>query len=166
MAHFATFPAELPARCIAASCPAEVCTACGKARERVIRKGLTAHDGATESAYAEGSTANRLALLRQASRARGGEYANGTETTGWTDCGCGAPWAAGVVLDPFAGSATTLVEARRLGRQAIGIEISSEYVAMSVDRLEYGVRGAQAILAGQAPLEALALPPLVPGAKA
>ena len=32
-AHFATFPAALPARCIAASCPREGCATCGTARD-------------------------------------------------------------------------------------------------------------------------------------
>jgi site-specific DNA-methyltransferase (adenine-specific) len=34
------------------------------------------------------------------------------------------------VLDPFAGSGTTLAVARGLGRNAIGIEINPEYVQL------------------------------------
>jgi len=40
-----------------------------------------------------------------------------------------------VVLDPFAGSGTTLLVAERLGRQAVGIEINPEYVEMAKRRL-------------------------------
>ena len=40
------------------------------------------------------------------------------------------------VLDPFAGSSTTLYEAKMLGRKYIGIEIHKEYVDISNKRLE------------------------------
>jgi site-specific DNA-methyltransferase (adenine-specific) len=41
-----------------------------------------------------------------------------------------------VVLDPFNGSGTTGIAALRLGRKYIGIEISDEYLAATVKRLE------------------------------
>jgi DNA modification methylase len=41
-----------------------------------------------------------------------------------------------VVLDPFAGSGTTLAAARRLGRRWLGIELSPEYADAVRDRLE------------------------------
>lgn len=40
------------------------------------------------------------------------------------------------VLDPFAGSGTTGVVARLLGRRFIGIELSPEYAAMARRRIE------------------------------
>jgi hypothetical protein len=47
-------------------------------------------------------------------------------------------WPGEVVLDPFAGTGTTLLAARQLGRRAIGIERSEAYCAQSVDRLAQG----------------------------
>ena len=42
----------------------------------------------------------------------------------------------GVVLDPFMGSGTTAVVARRLGCCYIGFELNEEYVAICEKRLE------------------------------
>jgi site-specific DNA-methyltransferase (adenine-specific) len=40
-----------------------------------------------------------------------------------------------LVLDPFAGSGTTLVVAKKLGRQWLGCDISTHYVKQALDRL-------------------------------
>ena len=42
----------------------------------------------------------------------------------------------GIVLDPFAGSGTTLKMAKQLGRNYIGIEISKEYCEIAEKRLK------------------------------
>jgi len=52
----------------------------------------------------------------------------------WTDCGHD-DYRPGVVLDPFAGSGTTLAVATGLGRDAIGIDIDERNADLAVERV-------------------------------
>jgi site-specific DNA-methyltransferase (cytosine-N4-specific) len=59
---------------------------------------------------------------------------------GWTGCPCDRESVVltpvpCVVLDPFSGSGTTALVANRLGRDAIGIDLNSEYCEMSRQRI-------------------------------
>lgn len=137
-AHFATFsPALVDPMIKAGTSEKGCCPACGAPYERVVEQGLTEHDGKTESAYPAGSTAHRVALLRQAARERGEEYVNRARTVCWRptcECNAGAPVPC-TVLDPFAGAGTTVLVASRLGRNGIGMELKREYAEMGRRRV-------------------------------
>jgi len=67
------------------------------------------------------------------------EFCTNTEArpiSRWTDCGCGAPWTPGTVLDPFAGSATTMCVAELHGRDSIGIDIDPRNRELMPRRME------------------------------
>jgi DNA modification methylase len=120
-AHFATFPEELVRRCLLAGCPAEVCRTCGKARERMVQ----ASGGTKGSGWQDAGDPNDPRVHDK----RGGhkewnDYRR--DSIGWT----------GTVLDPFMGSGTTALVARKHGRRAIGIDLSVEYLAIAARRLQ------------------------------
>ena len=138
-AHFATYPTEFAKRCIlAGTSDAGCCATCGAPWARVVKQqAITAHDGTTDSAYQQGTNANRLALLRQAARERGDEYSPGSQTLGFRPtCQHSSEPVPSTVLDPFLGSGTSAVVVRSLARRFVGIELSADYVRMALERLE------------------------------
>jgi len=135
-AHFATFPEALPERCIKAATPeAGCCPDCGSPWVRVVEKTPCPHTGTTADKLPTGMNGNRIALMRQAAREQGHEYINETKTLGWRpSCQCGKEPVPSIVLDPFAGSGTTLWVAKKLNRRAVGYEISAEYCRLTRSR--------------------------------
>lgn len=45
-----------------------------------------------------------------------------------------------IVLDPFMGSGTTAIAAKKLGRSFVGIEISPEYIDLAKRRMDGSLR--------------------------
>lgn len=136
-AHFATFPQKLVEPCILAGTSARgCCPECGAPWERV-----------TETEYRNDTTESGRPA--EGNNIKGGEdqgartFASGVRTRrldttlGWQPtCAHDAALIPCTVLDPFAGSGTTLLVAQRLGRHGVGIELSPEYCALAVKRLD------------------------------
>ncbi len=142
--HFAVFPPELPELMIlAGTSDYGVCPTCGAPWKRVVERPPRPND-----------------VDRQAGvdfRSGGIFHEHGMDTTGlshgaldrwmkenppimkgWTPgCSCKKNDASGraVVLDPFSGSGTTGMVALQLGRNYVGLDLSSDYLELAEKRI-------------------------------
>lgn len=86
-------------------------------------------------------------LAKEAQDVLGGYYREfafsgvASEHTGWEQqCDCDTDETRpGIVLDPFAGSGSTLLRAKQLDRRFIGVELNPEYVALAQKRVGLAV---------------------------
>jgi site-specific DNA-methyltransferase (cytosine-N4-specific) len=130
--HYATFPSALVVKPVLAMCPESVCVVCGSPRRRIVE--------ATQD-YANRPYAGRdfcadapdTGVTGQTDR-NGWRGTAGYSTLGWTDCGHDN-YRRGVVLDPFAGSGTTLAVATGHGRDAIGIDLDERNADLARERV-------------------------------
>ena len=134
-AHFATYPEKLVEPCILAGTSEKgVCSECGKPWERITDtpdwyKELDGH-----TALAGNKNLNRG--VNAGFGAKKDSVTKPVTTIGWEPtCECNADTVPATVLDPFAGSGTTMAVAQRLGRKGIGTDISGEYLQLAEKRL-------------------------------
>ncbi len=128
-AHFATYPEKLCETPILAGCPSQICTKCGNGREKMIQ---------VDYIIQESRPKKDEPKMHNGSKGAGFRYAHATKNIrdkGYSDCGCGSLFQPGVVLDPFAGSGTTLSVAKRLNRKSIGIELNPDYCKLAQERI-------------------------------
>jgi len=123
--HYATWPRKLLVRPVLSMCPQHVCRTCGEPRRRIVERERT-FDNVTESAGRSTAGTNGGAF--------GNSYTVTRSTTGWTDCGHD-DYRRGVVLDPFAGSGTTLAVATGHGRDAVGIDLDERNADLARNRV-------------------------------
>ena len=135
--HFATFPPELPMRCIRAGTSEKgVCSKCGAPWVRTFEKVAGANErnevvpDYDVPGLSKGSSADRVRRLS------GRNYIYAVKAVGWEPtCTHDADAVPATVLDPFCGSGTTLYAARKLGRKSIGIDIDERSAELLAERL-------------------------------
>jgi DNA modification methylase len=144
--HYAAFPEALAERCIKAGTSERgCCPECGAPWVREV-----------EASYEKPQPGRSGGPMRQKGDAKRNpatrtdlfdvRLAKTVTTTGWR-ASCKCYWQGDgefpsdvlpifpcTVLDPFLGSGTTALVARRLGRKCIGIELSTKYAALSAER--------------------------------
>ena len=132
-AHFATFPPEIPRRCIkAGTSQYGACSACGAPWRRVVEK--EKFDRPAVKLYG-GTLGHNPTGTVPGSNTRGMPDPMPV-TTGWEPtCACNADVMPCTVLDPFGGAGTTGLVADELGRGAILIELNPEYARLAHDRI-------------------------------
>jgi hypothetical protein len=116
--HYAVFPPELVVPLVKAMTPEKVCRTCGEPSRR-ITEATYSHDASHANGKFDGETY--------------GENAPDL-VQGWTDCGHDG-WRPGLVLDPFAGSGTTLLVAHGHGHDSIGIDLDSRNLELARERV-------------------------------
>ena len=122
LGHFAMFPEKLVERPILAGCPQRVCKRCGTPR---LTRAVSATETRSESKrptsqHSRNKLTNKIVL----------------------GCHCKRGFEPGMVLDPFIGTGTTAVVAKRFGRRFIGFELNPEYA--KVARLRIAKAAAEA----------------------
>ena len=127
-AHFATYPfALVEPYILVGSSEKGCCSECGAPWKRIVKKKRKATRPGRDNVNDETGMANRDPKRHVTER----------RTTSWqAGCSCkaGEPVPC-TVLDPFVGSGTTVLVARRLGRRGIGIELNRDYCRMAERRI-------------------------------
>ncbi|MGA2310294.1 MAG: DNA methyltransferase [Candidatus Bathyarchaeia archaeon] len=134
-AHFAVYAEKLIEPIILASCPERACRKCGKPEVAVIEDTVIDMGRESQDKTADCVRTSETSALRFKNKIVERKITGYRPT-----CKCYAGFEPGIVLDPFCGSGTTCVVAKRLGRNYVAIELNSDYVRMAEER----VRSAEA----------------------
>lgn len=131
-AHYAVYPPEIVVPLVKAMCPERVCRTCREPSRRITSVPQYVSDKT-------GQTVEKRQWLngeRQTQGAIGVDTGvqRSVETVGWSDCGHDS-WRPGLVLDPFAGSGTTLMVAHGHGRDTIGIDLDERNLDLTRERI-------------------------------
>lgn len=117
--HFAVFPPDLVSPCILAGTSEQGRCRCGKPLKRLVeRERVPTRTGG--NSYKSPDPERHVTT---------------TTTTGWEVPCCGGDPEPCLVLDPFLGSGTTLMVAKQLHRDGVGVELNPEYVKLAYERI-------------------------------
>ena len=136
--HFAVFPPELVEIPIKAGCPEFICKKCGKPRESILEPSKEYNKILEDNKKENVNSSEQRKKALEIGNAFGYKTKSclpDYKFTGYTDCGCNEGFEAGIVLDPFSGSGTTCLVAKKLGRNYIGFELNPKYVEMAEKRV-------------------------------
>lgn len=128
-AHFAIAPTKLVEFCLKAGCSKEVCSKCGKPREKIFNKtgNIISYGGYGSKTGIEQGVSPSSSILTKNIQEK--------KVIGLTKCNCNEEFIPGIVLDPFMGTGTTGYVAKYLGLSYIGIELNPEYIEIAEKRI-------------------------------
>jgi len=149
--HYAMFPIKLVEPMVKLTSSDKACAQCGKAWEREVEVSLCANQGVGgKRADCPGSVLSPSSVFRTG-------MSKQKVTLGFRPaCSCGCEETTpSLVLDPFCGAGTVGIVCQTLGRRFVGMDASSEYVALARERLDKAVLGK--IPVEEQPLDSLPL---------
>ncbi len=132
--HYATWPKNLLVKPIMAMCPEKVCNECGKPSTRIAETTNAIGEAAGRRSWRNDPENIGAGHTGEITRSISSAPTANRVTLGWSDCGHDN-WRRGIVLDPFAGSGTTLEVATGLGRSCIGIDLDERNLLLAERRV-------------------------------
>lgn len=126
--HYAVYPPSLVEPLIKAMTPPMVCETCGEPSRRIVEREGTGQNTRTSRGMADDPRQKGAVVSTLVP-----DVAT-IHNLGWSDCGHDT-WRRGRVLDPFAGSGTTLAVATGHGHDAIGIDLDERNIDLARDRI-------------------------------
>jgi DNA modification methylase len=132
-AHFATFPPALVTPCVLAGTSAHgACAECGAPWRRIT----SVESVSDRPGRVQGRDGDTIEQAHAADGRAGDRRSAVVSTLGWeATCDHDAEVRPCVVLDPFSGAGTTIMESLRHGRSAIGLELNPEYADLARRRI-------------------------------
>jgi DNA modification methylase len=133
--HYATYPPDLIRPLIKSSCPTRCCPACGSGWAPQVERESPSNWQERKQLY--GAIGGGMHRGRRQQVGKGWSHdldpPKNNVLAYLPTCACHAgeadpPHVPGLVLDPFLGSGTTLLEARRQGLDGVGLDLSYDYL--------------------------------------